>query len=176
MLPYDGHGGIAMFPGPPADSPYAWTGPTTIFTARGVEDRGDPYGLWLANTLWALLGFGPLSRGFGLIVYEGVLDAIEFWVDGQRRPTYDMDGMLARLESAPIKPENMAILVRWRDWLASWKRDRQRRGDQGGSSSSSCGSSSSPSPSSLRPVLSFPRYRPKRSRDWDLSSDANFDT
>jgi len=65
-----------------------------------------------------VLGFSRLSRGFGLLVFEGILDAVELTVDGESRPNYDMDGLLARLDRADVARDRRAALMRWKDWLA----------------------------------------------------------
>lgn len=163
-IPFGGAAEKALYPGPLADwpdhAPYVWTGPTTIFTAAGqYYGAGDRYGFWLACALWGLLGFDPLSRGFGLVVYECVLDAIEFWVDGQRRQTYDMEGMLARLETAEITSENREILREWRAWLETWKGERCEAAVD------------DPPPASAwmsRPLLPFPRYQEHRNWHDDI--------
>jgi hypothetical protein len=64
-----------------------------------------------------------LSRGFGLIVYEGILDTVEFRVDGEARPRYGLNRLFQRLPgSEHCKTKTMKALVRWKTWAAEWRR------------------------------------------------------
>ena len=143
------------------DRRYTWTGLTTIGNAPGTSWRsGDRLGLWLANAMWALLDFGRLSRGFGLLVFEGILDHVELTVDGETRPTYHMDDLLARLDRADIDitSDQRAGLRGWRGWLARWKSSRRNQAHSAGDPELDAGT---------RPTLSFPRLvLPNREDPW----------
>ena len=73
---------------------------------------GDRLGLYLAHALWALLDFRSLSYNYGLVVYEGVLEVVEFWVDGRKRtrPVYEMERLLEVAAPEDIRPSC------WRPW------------------------------------------------------------
>jgi hypothetical protein len=147
-VPY-GAGEIMMFRGPGEESPYSWSG-RTHFGDIDVVNSGDSLGFYIANTLWALLDFKWLSRGFGLIAYEGILDTIEIWVDGKSRLRYDMDDLLSRLPETNCSPEDMDALVRWREWVTKW-RTKSREGVLF---------------TEPRPSLPFGRYQPHRPDEW----------
>ncbi|KAK5657961.1 hypothetical protein OQA88_2513 [Cercophora sp. LCS_1] len=148
-VPYGSMGDSTMFPGPPADSGYQWSGlGSTNFNTQGAPyDDANTLGLWLANALWALLKFDRLSRGFGLIVYEGIVKSIEFTVDGEPRARYDMGALLARLPHTPMRAEDMEALLKWRDWFDSWSAFREDIGE--------------PPVLPPRPTLWFPRFLPR---------------
>ena len=148
-VPYGSMGDSTMFPGPPAGSGYQWSGPgSTNFNTQGAPyGDANKLGLWLANALWALLKFGRLSRGFGLIVYEGIVESIEFSVDGEVRARYDMRALLARLPHTPMRAEDMEALLKWRDWFDSWSAFREDIGEL--------------PVLPPRPTLSFPRFLPR---------------
>ena len=147
-LPYGAEGEDQIFPGPPPDddnfAKYTWTGPTDLQTVRGMHTHAgrdtlghaDRYGLYLANTLWALLDFGGwLSRGFGLVLYESILDDITFYVDGEPRPRFGMDDLLLSFleRTEPPKstriltPEVAAALKVWKEWVVKWRTWRKLR-------------------------------------------------
>ncbi len=75
------------------------------------------------------------ARACGLLVFEGVLGKIEFWVDGERRerPVYDIENLLKALPP-PLKtettvngggrPEVEEGLDTWRRWAALLPPDR----------------------------------------------------
>ncbi|KAK0702549.1 hypothetical protein B0T21DRAFT_378537 [Apiosordaria backusii] len=169
-LPYGSLGEDLIFPGPSQESPYAWTGHTDLSTVRGMSLRegrltlgdADRLGLYLANTLWALLDFKWLSRGFGLVVYEGILDDITFYVDGEPRPRFDMDNLLL-LEPQRDRtstPEIAAALQRWKVWVMKW-RNKLREGavlDE------------------PRPSLPFVRYVPRIGASYAPDSESDMDS
>lgn len=126
-VPYGVAGGEDyIFPGPEQGSRYFWNGPLRPYSLHGVDIcSGDHLGLYLANTLWALLDFKWLSRRFGLIAYEGILDTVEYWVDGEPRPTFDMDDLLSRLPISDGTPEEMEDLELWREWVVQWRKFRR---------------------------------------------------
>ncbi|KAK4645061.1 hypothetical protein QC761_501550 [Podospora bellae-mahoneyi] len=137
-LPYGASREDDVFPGPPDNSPYTWTGPTKLETVRGMYGHAgrltlghaDRYGLYLANTLWALLNFKWLSRGFGLMVYESILDGITFYVDGKPRPHFGMDDLLSLepIKHRTLTPEVAAALQVWKEWVMKWRSKLRERG------------------------------------------------
>ena len=148
--PYGVPGELRIFPGPGEESPYSWPRTTNQWNASSaLEER---LGLYLTNAFWALLDFGWLSRGFGLIVYEGILDDIEIWVDGERRVRYDLDDLLSHLPGIDSNPEDMAALMRWSEWVKKW-RNKSREGVLF---------------IEPRPSWPFTRYRPHNSIDWEF--------
>ncbi|KAK3502780.1 hypothetical protein B0T13DRAFT_501024 [Neurospora crassa] len=141
-LPYGAEGEEEIFPGPPPPNDdddddfaqYTWTGPTDLRAVRGMHihagrntfGHADRYGLYLANTLWALLDFGGwLSRGFGLMLYESIHDDITFCVDGEPRPRFGVENLLLSFLERPeplepsrtLTPEVAAALKVWKEWL-----------------------------------------------------------
>ncbi|KAK1831452.1 hypothetical protein QBC39DRAFT_306838 [Podospora conica] len=144
-LPYGCLGDETMFPGLPAGSGHEWSGRSSpSATQQARYDDADRLGMWLANAMWALLKFGRLSRAFGLVVFEGIVESIVFWVDGERRrPWYNMRAVLAGLPYTPMRDGDMDALLEWREWLYSWR------------ASNGEGQGLLP-----RPMLAFPRYLP----------------
>ncbi|KAK0673188.1 hypothetical protein QBC41DRAFT_144255 [Cercophora samala] len=169
-LPYGASGEDLIFPGPPPDSPYAWTGPTDLADVRGMYlgagrrtlGDADRLGLYLSNSLWSLLDFKWLSRGFGLMLYESILDDISFCVDGEPRPRFDMDGLLARQPNRDrtSTPEIAADLQRWKGWVIKW-RGKLREGAVLGEA---------------RPSVSFVRYLPSIGASNALDSESEVDS
>ncbi|KAA8622133.1 hypothetical protein SMACR_09598 [Sordaria macrospora] len=171
-LPYGAEGEEELFPGPPTSNDddfdqYKWTGPTDLQTVRGMHihagrdtlGHADRYGLYLFNTLWALLDFGGswLSRGFGLVLYESILDDICFYVDGKSRPRFEMDDLLCAFlqrssenkrpsRSRTLKtPEAVEALEEWKEWVVKWRMWRKKmllREAEGGCSGNGSGSGS----------------------------------
>ena len=127
--PYGSQLEIDMFPGPDPGSQYfSRSPPHPRHDSWFLEGSGGRLALYLANALWALLDFNWLSRGFGLLVYEGVLDTIEFRVDGEPQSCYDMDHILPQLsDTSYCTPDTMEALVRWREWAINW-RSQSREG------------------------------------------------
>ncbi|KAK4196866.1 hypothetical protein QBC40DRAFT_286576 [Triangularia verruculosa] len=136
-LPYGAWGENEIFPGPPHNSPYSWTGRTDVDTVIGMHlstgrhtlGDADRYGLYLANTLWTLLDFSWLSRGYGLMLYESILDDITFYVDGEPRPRFGMDDLfsLEPPKHRTLTPEVVTALQSWKEWVVKW-RSRLREG------------------------------------------------
>ncbi|EGO59195.1 hypothetical protein NEUTE1DRAFT_99376 [Neurospora tetrasperma FGSC 2508] len=187
-LPYGAEGEEDIFPGPPPNdddddfAQYTWTGPTDLRTVRGMHihagrrdtlGHADRYGLYLANTLWALLDFGGwLSRGFGLMLYESILDDITFYVDGEPRPRFGMDDLLLSFLERPkptkpsrtLTPEVAAALKVWKEWVMKWRTWRTLREGCSGSGvlDDTC---MEPEP---RPSFdAFVRYLPASTWDYD---------
>ncbi|KAK4170650.1 hypothetical protein QBC36DRAFT_316507 [Triangularia setosa] len=86
----------------------------SVGVSRLTLGHADCYGLYLANNLWALLDFKWLSQGFGLRVYEGILDGIIFYVDGEPRPHFDLYNLISREPSKdrPSTPEIATAIKR----------------------------------------------------------------
>ncbi len=124
-LPYGAHWSWDVFPGPPDHSRYAWSRQFPInSTARrvSVNPVRPRLGMYLACGLWALLDFRSLSYDYGLMIYEGVLEAIEFWLV--------INGVLRKKK----QPEDSPLLVRkalarWKAWMGEWRRSRCGKGE-----------------------------------------------
>ncbi|KAK3949104.1 hypothetical protein QBC32DRAFT_400463 [Pseudoneurospora amorphoporcata] len=184
-LPYGAEGEEEIFPGPPPTdddfAQYTWTGPTDLQTVRGMHTHtgrdtlghADRYGLYLANTLWALLDFGGwLSRGLGLMLYESILDDITFYVDGEPRPRFGMDDLLLSFLERPeppkpsrtLTPEVAAALKVWKKWVVKWRTWRKLRE---GCSGSGVLDDTCMKPEPCPSFDAFVRYLPASTWDYD---------
>lgn len=188
-LPYGAEGEEEVFPGPPPDddgfAQYIWTGPTGLQTVRGMHihagrdtlGHADRYGLYLANTLWALLDFGGwLSRGLGLMLYESILDDITIYVDGEPRPRFGMDDLLLSFLKQPeppkpsrtLTPEVAAALKVWKEWVVKWRTWRKLRDSEGCSGSAGVLVDDTCMEPEPRPSFdAFVRYLPASTWDYD---------
>ncbi len=138
-VPYGWHSSSwAIFPGPPHRSRYAWSRTVPINSVAfrvSVNSVRHHLAMYLACGLWALLDFQALSCDYGLVIYEGVLEAIEFWIvingvpKKKRRPVYDMEGLVevAVPEDSPLLVRE--ALARWKAWMGEWRRLRRGRGE-----------------------------------------------
>jgi hypothetical protein len=57
------------------------------------------------------------------MVYEGILDRVEFRVDGRARPRYNVKRLIRRLpDSEDCRTRTMKALMRWKAWAVQWRR------------------------------------------------------
>ncbi|KAK5659929.1 hypothetical protein OQA88_13393 [Cercophora sp. LCS_1] len=118
---------MVLFPGPPRGSSYARRGAMEHATRDRYLGNGERLGLYLVNSLWALLDFKWLSRAYGLLVYEGILDHIIIQVDEEDRCRYHMEQLLKAMPHMRCRRHNKEALLRWWGWAAQW-RARSREG------------------------------------------------
>lgn len=206
-LPYGANGEAEIFPGPPYTNndddcfaQYTWTGPSDPQDVRGMHvaagrdtlGEADRYGMYLANTLWALLDFGGwLSRGCGLMLYESILDDITFYVDGEPRPRFGMDDLLRSFLERPdppkpsrtMTPEVAAALKVWKEWVVKWRTWRKNKLREGHGRYGSAGvlddnTCMDPEPGPRPSFAAFARYLPASSQHYgpdepEYSSDSS---